>query len=248
MQTTADPPVHTLRNDLAADEPLASDPSARLAELMALLAQGDGAALVALAHEFGGPISATVRRHLSRMGVHHVDRDELDGLVLEACLELAGCAASWQPTGGAKPWVWADRRLGAMCARAIGQHADVFDAERHLVVCIEPSLGSSEAGGSLVGDGDPLAVLGGLAIRLPRAELLLDALEQVGSPRDRGLLLDYQMQQDAGDPSPAVTVGRQYGLSAPAVRQAVRRMRRSLRELVRDDARYGELADLPLVA
>jgi hypothetical protein len=78
--------------------------------------------------------------------------------------------------------------------------------------------------------------------------LLLDALEQVGSPRDRGLLLDYQMQQDAGDPSPAVTVGRQYGLSAPAVRQAVRRMRRSLRELVRDDARYGELADLPLVA
>jgi hypothetical protein len=239
MQTTADPPVQEPPNEA----------TARLVELMALLANGDGAALVTLAHEFGGPISATLRRHLARMGVHRVDRDELDGLVLEACLELAACAASWRPEGGAKPWVWADRRLGALCARAIGQHADVFDAERHLAVCIEPSFGSSGAAGShAAGDGDPLAVLGGLAERLPRAGLLLDALAQVGSPRDRGLLLDYQMQQAAGDPSPAVTVGRQYGLTAPAVRQAVRRMRVGLRDLVLHDARYGELANLPLVA
>lgn len=93
-----------------------------------------------------------------------------------------------------------------------------------------------------------LAVLEGLADRHPAVALLAEALAVVGSDRDQELLLAYVVQQQAGDPSPAVTLSLLTGRSPDAVRQAVSRVRRSLRQLVADDPRYAVLEGLPLVA
>lgn len=220
------------------------DPLPRVARLMAELARGDAAAVIPLAHEFGGPITAVLRRHLARMGVTGVPRDELEGLLYDSCFELRDCAGAWDPQGGALPWVWADRRLAALCSRHIGQHTDVLEPERHLALVAEPG----PTGGSSADEPDPLAVLELVAEHDHRAALLLAAFAEVGSLRDHRLLLDYAVQQDAGDPSPAVTLAREYGLQAPAVRQAVKRLRANLRALAERDERFAPLADLSLVA
>lgn len=242
MQTTFDdPPTTPATGRRATDRD-------QLVEVMAALAAGDPAAVVTLAHEFGGPISFRLRQHLTRLGVRGVGRDDLDGLVLDACLELRECAGAWDPTRGVLPWVWADRRLFALCSRFVGQHADALDDAAVPVVAIDATGVVADAGPAVGDESAPIEVLATLAATRADAALVYHALEQVGSPRDRNLLLEYTLQQAAGDPSPAVTVARQFGLRAPAVRQVVRRMRVSLRGLAERDERFAALADLPLVA
>lgn len=220
----------------------------RVAELMAALAAGDAAAAVTLAHEFGGPISARLRRHLARLAARQVARDDLGGLLLDACLELRDCAGAWDPAHGVLPWVWADRRLFALCSRFVGQHADALDDATPRVVAVGATGVVVDGGQGTSVEAAPLDVLATLAVTRDDAALVYDALERVGSPRDRDLLLEYTLQQAAGDPSPAVTVARQFGLQAPTVRQAVRRMRVNLRALAERDERFAPLTDLPLVA
>ena len=215
---------------------------ARLTELMAAMAPGDTAAPFALHTEFNRPLTAVVRRHLRRMNVHAVPDEEVQSLAIDACLCLAEVAGAWSPDGGAMPWQWAHERIRAVVHRWVGQFADSWDPDRH---------------GSHLGDGaqawtgdDPpmLEVLASVAGEVPLAALLLEAFGKVGSSRDCELLLAYTAQQQAGDPSPAITLGSMHGRSPEAVRQAVSRTRRGLSCLVANDPRYAPLADILLVA
>ena len=57
-----------------------------------------------------------------------------------------------------------------------------------------------------------------------------------------------RLQASLGDPAPAVTVGRTFGLRPDAVRQVVKRTRDALGRLAADEHRFAPLAAIPLVA
>lgn len=212
----------------------------RLVVLMARMARGDRAALFSLAHEFGAPIVATVRAHLREVGVHHIERPELDGLAIDACEELWHCAAAWRPDGGALPWVWARHRIRAVVTRHVGQHADALD---------EAALAAVPAAVVAAGtEPEDLTVLRRLARSRPECELLLEALEAVTTPRNQAILLAVTVQETLGDPAPAATVGRQFGMQAAAVRQVKHRTLERLRHLAERDERFAPLAGLDLLA
>lgn len=212
----------------------------RLAEIMASMAEGDAAAIIELFAEYRGPITAVVRLELRRRHVHPVEDEDLHGLVLDACLALAGCAAGWR-SDGAMPWVWGRHRIAAVVDAWVGQFADSYDADRHGDAAEPPPQ-------AFAGDDvPPLVVLDVLAVRDPLLALFRDALEQSGSERDRALFLAYVIQKQAGDPSPALTIGEPLGLRPDAVRQAVARVRRRLRAIVTSDDRFDVLVGLPLL-
>jgi len=216
------------------------DRNKRLRVVMAALAKGDRSATFDLYAEFGGPIRSWMRRLLRRLGVDVVGGEDLDGLVIDACLELQSCAGSWDPDGGALPWVWAEKRLLGVASRWVGQHADALD-ER------DEALGRMVA--TVAGRAtEPAAVE--LLARLdhPTCVLLREALEAVASVRDREIVLEVGLQRSLGDGSPAVTIGPSVGLRPDAVRQVLRRVRRRLHELAEEEPRYAVLADLALLA
>jgi hypothetical protein len=206
---------------------------------MARLAQGDGSAACSLALEFSGSIGAAVRTHLADLGVHDVDREELDELVLDVCLMLGDVAGAWRADGGASPWQWAWHRVRRVVSGWVGQHSDALD---DALLEIEAP---AEAAGS---EPDVEALFEHLARVLPAVALVREGLVAVASARDRALLLEVGVQAVLGDPSPAVTVAAERGMTPEAVRQAVSRTRRRLRTLAEDDERFAVLADLPLAA
>ena len=213
----------------------------RLRVVMAAMAAGDRGATFDLYAEFGGPIGATVRRLLRRLGVESVPREELDGLVIDACLELQGCAESWDPEGGAVPWVWAERRLLAVVSRWVGQHADSID-DRHEVI----DLVMTSSGAAPAVEPSPLELLARLDD--PTCRLLREALATIASVRDQSILLEVGLQRSLGDTSPAVTIGPHVGLRPDAVRQVLRRLRQRLSALAAAEPRYAPLVDLELLA
>jgi hypothetical protein len=210
-----------------------------LVEIMTRMAAGDRAAVFTLYGDFGLHLAAQLRRELARMGVEHVDPAELDGLVIDGCLSLFDCAASWDAGGGALPWTWAARRLAHLAARWVGQHADRFDPARH--------DGSAESH-AVERDGEELEVLGRLAGCHDRCALVEEALARVATARDRAILLELRVQEVEGDPSPANTVAARHGLKPEAVRQVTCRVRARLRRLASAEARYAAIACIPLVA
>lgn len=214
---------------------------ARLVELMTRLADRDPVAVGSMRVEFRTPIAAAVRRHLGIQGRAVVTEEEIDELVLEVVLELVDCAHAWDPDGGAQPWVWADRRVAAAVTRYLGQWADEFDPDRH-----EAPFDAFVASFAAL-DLDLRDVLERRAAHDPLCTMVRDALVLVGSPRDQSMLLEYVAQRVAGDPSPARTVGRAFGVEPPAVRQVVRRMRVKLSRLAGEDGRFAALADLALL-
>ncbi len=212
---------------------------ARLAALMARLAGGDTTAAFLLAGEYSGEIGAAVRRHLADLGVHDVEREALDELVMDVCLMLADIAGAWKADGGAAPWQWAWHRVRTVVSRWVGQHADALD----------DAVLDREAPAASPGDEpDVVDVLAELAVRSEVVALVRDGLEAVASPRDGAILLEFGVQAILGDPSPAVTVATLRGMTPEAVRQVVSRTRRRLRGLAEGDARFAPLAELPLAA
>lgn len=213
---------------------------AEVAALMARLADGDTDAVFDLYEAFGAPLAAVMRRHLAAVGVTAAPREDVDGLVIDACLELFECSRAWRPDGGALPWNWAASRLRALAARYVGIHADELDDAavegRPVVAAWEGDEGSAHE------------VLVGLGSGVPMAALLLDGLARVGSLRDQAIVLELRLQAALGDPSPSHTVAAGFGASPEAVRQVGSRMRRRLRRLAESDERFAPLADLPLVA
>src|SRR5580700_8378754 len=99
----------------------------RLVVVMAALASGDRAAVATLYWEFGAQIAAALRGELRHQGVQHVSADDLDGLVIDACMELGRVAGGWDPARGALPWTWAGLRLRRLVAGFVGQHTTEFD-------------------------------------------------------------------------------------------------------------------------
>ncbi|MEA3019355.1 MAG: hypothetical protein QOI47_879 [Actinomycetota bacterium] len=212
----------------------------RLRVVMAAMAAGDRGATFDLYAEFGGSVRATVRRLLRRLGLDSVPQEELDGLVIDACLELQSCAGSWDPDGGALPWVWAERRLLAVVSRWVGQHADALD-EREEVIDL---LVASAAGPGH----EPSAIDLLAGMDHPTCILLREALAAVATRRDQAILLEVGLQRSLGDASPAVTIGPEVGLRPDAVRQVLRRVRQRLSALAATEPRYAPLVDLALLA
>jgi hypothetical protein len=216
----------------------------RLEELMARLAAGDGSVACVLALEFSAPIGAAVRTHLAELGVTDVERNELDGLVVDVCLMLAEVAGAWRADGGASPWHWARHRVRTLVAGWVGQHADPLDD-----ALLDAGPFGAEAPPAPPGDEPDLgAVLDRLAAQVPLVALVREGLDTVASARDRALLLEVGVQGALGDPSPAVTVAALHDMTPEAVRQVLCRARRRLRRLAAADERFAPLADLPLAA
>ncbi len=215
----------------------------RLEDLMRDMGQGDGAAVFALYEEFGGRIAGAVRAMLRRRGVRSVSADDLDGLVVDACLALQDVAAAWRPDGGALPWRWAHQRIEAVVGSFVGQHADEVD---DAVMARLARLGAVVPGP--VEEPDLLALLSRLVPAGAMAVLVREALHRSGSERDQRLLLEVKVQEALGDRSPANSVAPLFGMRPAAVRQQVHRVKQRMRDLAAADPRFAPLAALPLVA
>lgn len=220
--------------------PPAADPFT-VEAIMSRLAAGDTAAIFTLSEHHGHRVAGVVRRQLRTCGVDVVSADDLQSLVLDACMELHAVAPAWRP-GGALPWWWAEGRIRGVVNRWVGIHADPLDDhwskdDREDGPAAPSAEGSlAEAFARLVAD-DPRVRLVAEAARAAR----VDDVALV-------CLLDYRVQQVQGDPSPAHTLAARYGTTPDAMRQRICRGRNRLRRLVATDPRFAALADLELVA
>jgi len=222
-------------------DPVADPGPPPVEALMARLAAGDAAAVFALAEHHGGRIAGVVRRHLRACGVESTTPEEVQGLVLDACMELLAVAPAWRP-GGALPWWWAERRIRVLVARWVGVHADALDERWEGAGLADPPPAPST-------EGSLADAFARLVEEDPRVRLVAEAA-RVARVDDVALLclLDYRVQQDQGDPSPAHTLAARYGVSPETLRQRISRGRRRLRQVVRTDPRFAALADFELVA
>lgn len=214
----------------------------RVAVLVDRMAAGDIAAVVPFIAEFGDALARVVRRQLGSYGRHDVlaDRAQIDELVQEAALVIFDRAGAWSRDGGAAPWTWAERAIHQRVIEHLGHPSVEFDPVHH-----EPALHPDRAGGpapvsAAAGDVD----FDDLAARIPEIGLLNEAIDAVGSARDRQVHIQYRVQKVLGDPSPAHTVAGEFGLEPDNVRQIDRRMRVKVHQLIEDDPRYAGLADL----
>ena len=215
-----------------------------LVEVMGELAAGDETAAFALYERFGDKVGGTVRAVLRARGLTLV-RDEVDGLVLEACLAIAAVATAWSPEGGALPWVYARRRIENCVDRFVGQHALSLDAlGPDVLEDAAPRRHRGAAGGRPLVD-----AFADLAAVDERCRLLHDALDRARvTPTDRELTLQYAVEQGSGNRSPATTVAAMFDLRDAAVRQRVHRSKSRLRAGAASEQRFAPLADLPLLA
>ncbi|HVX17666.1 MAG TPA: hypothetical protein VHA73_06515 [Acidimicrobiales bacterium] len=217
---------------------------AELERIMGRLAEGDDAAVVELLTGFTKELQSAVATQALRRGVP-LDRADRESLAVDTAFAIAAVAGTWRADGGALPWVWAAHRIGNVIAAHVGtfatscdteQFAEARDARDEIVAWIGRPA-----------DEEPVALLEQLATSDEQLAALCTLARRVGD-RDLGLLLDYQVQHDQGDPAPAETVGRTRGLQAATVRQRVSRYRRKLRDAARADAELAWLADIPLLS
>jgi hypothetical protein len=213
----------------------------RVVAIMAAMAAGERAAVFRLYAEFGGHLGATMRWELRRLGVEYTSPEELDGMVIDACLELFECGAAWDPDWGVLPWTWAERRLRGIASAWVGQHADEIDVEGMDRSAATPLPAQA-------GDEVDLDVLARLAGYHAGAALVLDALARVATARDQAIVLEFQSQKVAGDPSPARTVAGRHHVSPEVVRQVVCRVRARLARLAVTDERNAPLVESAMVA
>ncbi len=213
----------------------------RLQELMAGMAGGDTAMLVALVEEFGTPLRNLVRRTVFSFGRRDLLADPADvtDLVTTAALELFDRAAAWDPDG-APPWVWAERAIRAALAAHVGHAVVELDVDQ---------LDALDQQGvqlplSKALDGDARRVVRRLAQIEPRAELWWNAVGTVTTDRNRRVYFEFELQKALGDRSPAQTVAALMGLKPDNVRQIAHRVRRRLAERIKTDARLAPLRDL----
>jgi hypothetical protein len=210
----------------------------RLREVMAAMADGDAAMLVAFVGEFGPPVRNLVRRTIFSFGRRDLLTDEADvtDLVTTATLEIFDRAAAWDPDG-APPWVWAERAIRAALAERAGHAlADVSPDELHeqpVQLTLSRAL-----------DGDARRVLVRIAELEPRATMWWNAVGTVTNDRNRNIYFEYELQKALGDRSPANTVAEMFGLTPANVRQIARRVRVRLTERIRNDAELAPLRDL----
>ncbi len=217
------------------------EPDVSVEAIMARLAAGDTAAVFTLAEHHGHRVAGVVRRQLTRCGADQVGRDDLQSLVLDACIELGHVAAAWRP-GGALPWWWAEGRIRAVVNGWVGVHADSLDDHLSWVEADERPLARSVE--------DSVAeTFARLVAEVPLVGLVAEAA-RAANVDDVALvcLLDYSIQQDQGDPSPAHTLAERYGVTPETLRKRISRGRSRLKKVVAADPRFAALADFALVA
>ena len=215
----------------------------RLVAIMTMLGQGDRAALFQLYEEFGEHVAGVLRHELRRVNVR-VAADDFSGLVIDAVMAIAECAAGWDPGGGAMPWVWAQRRITRVVARHVGQFADsIDDGQKTTTEKLEHYAATTPLSAHDTGVSE-LEALARLSATEDVCALLMAALEDTTSERDREILLAYKLQAALGDPSPAHTVGDAFQLKPATVRQVVKRSLDRLRKLAATEPRFHALADL----
>ena len=216
----------------------------RLAELMQAMAENTKSpATFVFAEEFRDPLRVSMRRHLAHHGRRGAAEEDVDGLVLDAAMAIAGCAAAWR-ADGALPWIWASARLAGIASVFVDQWADPLDADRQ--------DGAARMVGASAFAGDDRYLRDVLDDVVDTSEsslpaLLAEALETVASRRDQAVLLEVEAQRQAGDPSPSHTVATSFAMRPDAVRQVAHRVRGRLRELAQTTPRFGPIATLALV-
>ena len=209
----------------------------RLVTVMARLSAGDKAAVVTLYADFVSWVAGPVRRHLRKVGLDGVEREELHGVVFDACDEIGRCAGAWDPDRGVLPWTWADQRIAQVVRRWVGQHADPL-ADQADGAAPPASPGSEPEAYDLL-----------TSTEHPMCRLLADGFRAAGvSERDQRLFLETRLQSSMGDPAPAATVAPLFDMQPAAVRQAVKRTKDRLLTLARTQPAYAPLADLALVS
>ncbi len=209
--------------------------------IMARLVAGDAAAVFTLVERHGHRVAGVIRRQLHRCGVDHITPDDLQALVIDACFEVRDVAPAWRP-GGALPWWWAEGRIRAVVNGWVGVHADAIDDHWSQLD------GEGEAPAPSV-DASIAETFARLVEEVPLVGLVAEAARAARIDHTALVcLLDYRIQQDQGDPSPAHTLAHRYGVTPEALRQRVSRGRRRLRHVVETDPRFAALADFELVA
>lgn len=212
----------------------------RLREVMAGMAAGDVAMLVAFVTEFGTPLRGLLRRIVFSFGRRDVldDAGEVTSLVTTAALEVFDRASGWDPEG-APPWVWAERAIRTAVARQVGHALADVDVED---LCAAREGPAQQTLRGL--DGDAHRILERLACHEPRAQLWWDAVGRLTSDRNRNVYFEFELQKGLGDRSPARTVGLLFDLKPANVRQIARRVRERLTEQIRTDEQLEPLREL----
>jgi hypothetical protein len=198
----------------------------------------DLAMVVPFLDAYGDRLAAVVRRHLRDLGRDDLARDDdtVYGLVVDVALLLRDHAGAWRPDGGALPWSWAWSGIRALVVEAAGHARADVELDR---------LGERTAAPI---SADAEVDLDELAARVPELDLLLEAIRELGlRDRDRRVHVEYRLQVALGDPSPAQTVGAEFGLTPELVRQIDRRVRARLQRLAATVERFAPIADLPWV-
>lgn len=184
---------------------------------MAAAAAGAPSAAWALAPLVERPVRRMLRSEVTRLG-GWVSTDDLEGLVLDAVLELASLAGAWRPDG-APPWVWARHRILGLAHRFVDVRADALD-ERVQPVAAPPV--------TPLADVEWREVLRAVAARRVDALAVEAVLEATTTDRDAEIWLEVEAEQAAGNRHAAVTVGARFDLSPAAVRKVTQRVRARL--------------------
>ena len=204
---------------------------------MAAAAAADPRAVALLAEAAAAPLRFVMRRHLADMGWANPPEDALYDVVMSGVLALHDLAPAWVP-GSALPWRWADRRLRAIAAAYVGQHADGIEVLERMEA---RSYGVASSGVSAT------EALATVAEDNELARLLLVALRCVANERDVELWLEVRQEAACGNRAPAVTVGTYLGLAPTTVRKAAQRVSERLSRLAVADDTFGPLLMLPCI-
>lgn len=184
---------------------------AAVVEVMARIVAGEQSAVWDL-HALAEPtLTRMLRAEARRIDFRIGDEDVFD-LTLDAAIDLAKLARSWDPDG-ALPWVWARRRIAGLVHGHIGVFADELD----------DTVLDIEAPSPRVAERQPREVLRSLARSHPAARRLDRSLEAV-TERDADIYLRVQLEKAVGNRSPAVTIGVECDLRPAAVRKVVQRV------------------------
>lgn len=191
-----------------------------LCELMEAMAQRDSTALFTFIERFDTELRSTVRSILGSVGRRDAGwrPADVEFLVLSAGLVVYDRAPRWD-NEGAVPWLWAIRAIRGEVVRWLGHPRVEFIGEFHAPLVKDVSGGCEDVSyRDLVGRSDEIAGW-------------IEAVQQITSERNADVHIEYQTQKSLGDPSPAHTVGQQFGLQPANVRQIDRRVRRQLAKL-----------------
>ena len=189
---------------------------ARVVEVMARLVAGDRGATWDLHALAEVPVRHMLRAEARRVDFRIGDEDVLD-LTIDAAIDLAKLARSWDPDG-ALPWVWARKRITRLVHDHIGQFTLELDDE-HLQIEAALVLGIVP---------EPREVLRSVAQRHPAARQLEQRLSEAVSERDAEIWLGVQLEKGAANRSPAVTIAAECGLRPDAVRKVFQRVNERL--------------------